>query len=481
MIAGRLDAELYKTFFNTLTRRLFKTRGVDPGMEFVALDIEPTEHITHPVPRAIHTCVEAPGDAIVRLLAAPRLHYSREHLADDAERIAARLQSDLADDRLLSLEMLQVLFYRDRLAYLVGRVFGERSWRPCIIALAHRDDGIRADAVVTERRQVSRLFGFTYSYFHADLPTVGDAVVFLRTLLPDKPIDELYTIIGRVKQGKTERYRHFVKHLSEATDERLVEAEGKRGMVMVVFTLPSYPLVFKIVRDHFAKGKKIGREHVLSQYRLVFNHDRVGRLIDAQEYRHLAFERDRFDPALVEELQRECGRSVKVERKRVLIRHCFIQRRVRPLDLYLAEHDGAERERMVRDYGLAIKDLARSNLFPGDLFVKNFGVTRSRRCVFYDYDEVSLVTSLRFRRVPEPRTEEQAMADEPWYTIEPGDTFPEHFARFLDLPPALRRTLSVAHSELFDPDWWRTLQQRLGSDPTGAVQPYPDEARLLPD
>ena len=288
MITGRLDAELYKTFFNTLTRRLFKTRGVDPGMEFVALDIEPTDRITHPVARDIHSCYEEPAAALARLLSEPRLGCTPEHVAVDAERMTRRLEADLVeagDDRLLSVEMLQVPFYRDRRAYLVGRAYGRSRWLPCVIALVHGDDGIRADAVITERRQVSRLFGFTYSYFHADLPTVGDAIVFLRMLLPDKPIDELYTVIGRVKQGKTERYRHFFKHLDRSGDEALVEAEGKRGMVMVVFTLPSYPLVFKIVRDHFARGKKIGREHVLSQYRLVFNHDRVGRLIDAQESR----------------------------------------------------------------------------------------------------------------------------------------------------------------------------------------------------
>ncbi|MGK7296781.1 MAG: bifunctional isocitrate dehydrogenase kinase/phosphatase [Candidatus Wenzhouxiangella sp. M2_3B_020] len=483
-ISGRLDAELYKTFFNTLTRRLFKTRGVDPGMEFVALDIEPTERITHPVARDIHSCYEEPAGALARLLSEPRLGCTAEHVAVDAERMADRLGAALADagdDRLLSVEMLQVPFYRDRRAYLVGRAFGRSRWLPCVIALVHGDDGIRADAVITERHQVSRLFGFTYSYFHADLPTVGDAIVFLRMLLPDKPIDELYTVLGRAKQGKTERYRHFFKHLDRSGEEGLVEAEGKRGMVMVVFTLPSYPLVFKIVRDHFARGKKIGREHVLSQYRLVFNHDRVGRLIDAQEYRHLAFDRRRFDPALLEQLLSECARSVQVDGDRVLVRHCFVQRRVRPLDLYLGEHDAAERERMVRDYGQAIKDLAHSNLFPGDLFVKNFGVTRSRRCVFYDYDEVSLVTDLNFRRVPEPRTEEQAMADEPWYPVERGDTFPEHFARFIDLSPELRECFAAAHAELFDPQWWRGQQARLKNDPAGDVQPYPDAARLASD
>ena len=480
-ITGKLDAELYKTFFNTLTRRLFKTRGVDPGMEFVALDIAPTEQITHPIARNIYSCAEAPMAAVKRLLMDAQMRCSPERVAADAARLAHRLQralADVGDDQLISIELLQVVFYRDQRAYLVGRVFGASHWLPCIIALMHGDDGIRVDALITDRRHVSRLFGFTYSYFHADLPTIGDAIVFLRSLVPDKPIDELYTVLGRVKQGKTERYRHFFKHLERVGDEHLVEADGKRGMVMVVFTQPSYPLVFKVVRDHFAPGKKIGREHVLSQYRLVFNHDRVGRLIDAQEYRHLEFDRERFDAKLLAELKAECGRSVRVDDKRILVRHCFVQRRVRPLDLYLREADGDEAEAMVLDYGQAIKDLARSNLFPGDLFLKNFGVTRSGRCVFYDYDEVSLITGLNFRRVPPARSEEEEFADQPWYPVERGDVFPEHFPRFLDLSPDHRKLFTKAHGDLFDPDWWRSLQEKLRQDPAGDVRPYPDSARL---
>ena len=482
-IAGKLDAELYKTFFNTLTRRLFKTRGVDPGMEFVALDIEPTEQITHPIARNIYSCTEAPMQAVERLLRDPQLRCTPEFIPADAARLAHRLQRALAeagDERLISIELLQVVFYRDRRAYLVGRAFGVSLWLPCIIALIHVDDGIRADALITDRRQVSRLFGFTYSYFHADLPTVGDAIVFLRTLLPDKPIDELYTVLGRAKQGKTERYRHFFKHLEQVDDERIVEADGKRGMVMVVFTQPSYPLVFKIVRDHFAPGKKIGREHVLSQYRLVFNHDRVGRLIDAQEYRHLEFDRERFDKKLIAELEAECSRSVRIDKERVLVQHCFVQRRVRPLDLYLREAADDEAEAMVLDYGQAIKDLARSNLFPGDLFLKNFGVTRSRRCVFYDYDEVSLITGLNFRRIPPARSEEEEFADRPWYPVERGDVFPEHFPRFIDLSPGHRQLFAQAHGDLFEPDWWRQLQETLRRDPAGDVRPYPKKARLAP-
>ena len=481
IIETRIDAELYKTFFNTLTRRLFKTRGVSRGIEFVALDIEPTEHITHPIDRHIYSCHEQPAQAMQRMLQNAKLNYRAESLEQDAADIAARLQSDLkAIDPvgLLSLELLKVVFYRDRRAYLIGRVFGQERWLPCIIALINDSDGIRADAVITNRQQVSVLFGFTYSYFHADLPTIGDAIVFLRTLLPNKPVDELYTVLGRLKQGKTERYRHFVKHLIESEHEQMIEAEGQRGMVMLVFTLPSYPLVFKLVRDHFAPGKKIGREHVMSQYRLVFNHDRVGRLIDAQEYRHLEFDRRLFNDDLLDLLLSECSRIVKADDKRVSVAHCFVQRRVRPLDLYIREVEPDAAEHAVIDYGQAIRDLARSNLFPGDLFLKNFGVTASQRVVFYDFDEVRRVTDCHFRRIPPARTEEQLLSDEIWYAVEPGDAFPEQFPQFMDLSPQHRGLFEQHYAELFDPDWWQALRERLIEQPAADVSPYPENVRL---
>ena len=133
------------------------------------------------------------------------------------------------------------MFYRERRAYLVGRVFGEHRFSPCVIALVNDEQGLRADAVLTRRRDVAHLFGVSRSYFQADLATVGDAVVFLRSLLPGKPIDEIYTVLGRAKQGKTERYRTFFRHFNEHPHERLVHAEGTPGMVMacLLYTSPS--------------------------------------------------------------------------------------------------------------------------------------------------------------------------------------------------------------------------------------------------
>jgi isocitrate dehydrogenase kinase/phosphatase len=181
--------------------------------------------------------------------------------------------------------------------------------------------------VLTRRRDVAHLFGVSRSYFQADLATVGDAVVFLRSLLPGKPIDEIYTVLGRAKQGKTERYRTFFRHFNEHPQERLVHAEGTPGMVMAVFTLPSYPLVFKLIRDRFAWPKAMSRQQVEEKYALVFNLDRVGRLLDAQPYRHLRFPRDRFAPALLDELLQQCAQSVRVDGDQVEVALCYVQRR----------------------------------------------------------------------------------------------------------------------------------------------------------
>ena len=481
LIAPLLDQELYKTFFNTLTRRFFKTRGVAPDIEFVALDIEPTDRITHPVSRFGYAVSGDLAATARRLLGDYPFALPYADLEGDAAAVAAALQARWnpgGDDELLAIELLDTVFYRERRAYLVGRVFGRERYAPCVIALVNDGQSLRVDAVLLTRHHVAVLFGYTHSYFHADLATVGDAVVFLRTLLPGKPVDEIYTVLGRAKQGKTERYRHFFSHLAAHPGQRLVHADGERGMVMAVFTLPSYALVFKIIRDEFGFPKDSVREDVRNKYSLVFKHDRVGRLIDAQEYRHLRFPRAQFEAGLLDELLRECRESVSADGEDIVVHHCYVERRVRPLNLYVKEVDEATALAAVLDYGQAIKDLARSNIFPGDLLLKNFGATRHGRAIFYDYDELCLVGDCRFRRLPEPRNDEEEMHHGAWYYVAENDVFPEQFPRFLGMSPAQREALLQAHGEIFDVEWWQALQAELRAGRQADVPPYPDSARL---
>jgi len=481
LIEPQLDRELYKTFYNTLTRRFFGTRGVDPAIEFVALDIAPTDAITHPAARRSYAVSELrPTETFDRVLEHVRFDVPYAHRTRCAAAIAVRLQDDLAHwgsgQPVRGIELLDTVFYRERRAYLVGRVFGEHRFSPCVIALVNDDAGIRAEAVLTRRADVAQLFGVSRSYFQADLPTVGDAVVFLRSLLPNKPVDELYTVLGRAKQGKTERYRSFFRYFAAHPDERLVRAEGTPGTVMAVFTLPGQPLVFKVIRDRWAK--QVTRAQVEERYARVFAGDRVGRLLDAQPYRHLRFPRARFDPALLDELLTRCSTGVSEDGTDIVVHLCYVQRRLRPLDLYLREQTPERAREAALDYARAIADMARSNVFPGDMLLKNFGVSRHGRVVFYDYDEVEPVTDLQFRDWPQPRDDQDRLADDAWFHVGPHDVFPERFALFMGLPAPLLKAVQHAQAGLFQAQWWRELQARLREGDWPDTPPYPASLRL---
>jgi len=481
LIAPLLDQELNKTFYNTLTRRFFGTSGVDAQIEFVALDIEPTDRITHPVERHSYAVWGQLPRVCQRMLEDYAFEVPYAHQSLCALRIAETLTGRLLEwggtdaanaNPIRAIELLDTVFYRERRAYLVGRIFGAERIAPLVIALVNEDAGLRVDAVLTERAHVAQVFGYTRSYFQADLPTVGDAVVFLRTLLPFKPIDELYTALGRAKQGKTERYRHFFRHLAAHRDEQFVHADGERGMVMAVFTLPSYPLVFKLIRDKFAFPKESVRAEVMQKYTLVFRHDRCGRLVDAQEFRFLRFPRNQFAPALLDELLASCSETVKIDGDDLVVAHCYVERRVRPLNLYVREAEPDAGIRAVVDYGQAIRDLASSNIFPGDLLFKNFGVTGTGRAIFYDYDELCLVSECRFRELPEDDDRGES------FYVGPFDVFPEQFPRFLGMDAAQRAALLEAHGDIFSVRWWRELQERLARGLVADLPPYPPQVRV---
>jgi len=325
-----------------------------------------------------------------------------------------------------------------------------------VLAFTNSSSGVQVDAVMLSRADVGSLFGYARSYFHVDLPVVSAAITLLRSFMPRKPIDELYTVLGRAKQGKTERYFALQRHLDKSIDS-FVHAPGERGLVMIVFTLPSHDLVFKVIRDRFGAPKTSTREDVIERYQFVFRHDRAGRLVDAQEFKRLRLPRARFMPSLADELLNEAGESCRVEGEDLIVEHCYIERRLRPLNLFLREAEPAAAEAAIIDYGCALRDLAASNVFPGDLLLKNFGVTSHGRVIFYDYDEICLVSDCVFRDLPRPSCEEEETSAEPWFHCGPRDVFPEQWLPFLCIPPALCEVFKQCHADLLSAAWWRAV------------------------
>jgi isocitrate dehydrogenase kinase/phosphatase len=481
LLAGRANAELARTFFNSATRRIFSTVGVNPEVEYTS-----AESVGDFEGAREGACQRyaGPGDLIDHarcLLANARPGGAWRDAEEDAASVASRIEAALVDRfgdaSFDAIECLIPAFYRSKGAYLIGRV-RRGSWLlPLVLPLLHERNGVFVDAVLTEPNDVSIVFSFTRSYFHVDASCPRDVIAFLRSILPRKAVAELYTSLGFNKHGKTELYGSLLGHLARH-DDTFVVAPGDPGMVMLVFTLPGFDMVFKVIRDRFAPPKTTTRRDVTERYRLVFGHDRVGRLIDAQEFEHLEFDRRHFADDLLDRLLAEAGRTVELRGDEVVLHHLYAERRVTPLNLYLRSADEAESRRAVVDYGNAIKELAAAQIFPGDFLLKNFGVTRHGRVVFYDYDELCLLHECRFRVLPPPRTPEEDLAAEPWFSTTENDIFPEEFRKFLGLSGALRRTFEEHHADLFTVEFWRGLQERHRRGELIDVFPYPDSRRL---
>jgi isocitrate dehydrogenase kinase/phosphatase len=486
LIAQSPAWEIAESFFNSLTRRVFATEGVDPTIEFVDTDFDapPSESVSEVI-RA------RSGAALPDLLVAAVTDLEAGGFAEEcwtdlrnvaalaAERIEAALPGT---DGAISLEMIATIFYRGRGAYLVGRAVrpGETASLPLAFSLRHDEArGLTLDAVLLGEVDLAILFSYTRAYFRAEVECPYELVRRLQQLMPRKRLIDLYNAIGFHRHGKTEFYRDFVSHLRRSHD-RFVTAEGTRGMVMLVFTLPSYDVVFKLIKDRFDFPKDTTRGEVMDCYRFVFEHDRAGRLVEAHEFEHLRIARSRFDPALLEDLSRDAAETVRIEGEDVVIDHAYVERRIRPLNLFLAEENAEAVKAAARDYGQAMKDLAASNIFPGDLFTKNFGVTRHGRVVFYDYDELSFVTDCNFRKLPEATTHEEEMAAEPWYSVGENDIFPEEFPAFLRLPEPAQGEFFEHHGDLFRPDFWRKVQETLRAGELPEIFPYRPERRLTP-
>ncbi|MEM9928755.1 MAG: bifunctional isocitrate dehydrogenase kinase/phosphatase [Bacteroidota bacterium] len=406
------------------------------------------------------------------------------------------------DDKL---EVLTSLFYRNKSAYIVGRFLKDGTIVPFILPLLHPEgQGILIDALLLETDQVTSIFSYHRSYFLAGITVPSDMVDFLKTFMPTKAISELYNAIGFEKHGKTVFYRELVRHFRKTSEaarirqlpeeeastqdagkgtkqqrEDFITAPGIAGMVMYVFTMPTLNMVFKIIRDKFAPPKQVTPAVVKAKYDLVKRHDRVGRMADSYLFEKLALPLDRFAPECLAELQETAATKVEVTDDQVLISHVYVEKKMTPLNLYLEQVDEELAFKALRDYGRAIKQLAAANIFPGDLLLKNFGVTRVNRVVFYDYDEIELVTDCNFRHIPEPQTYEQEMASTPWYTVRPNDIFPEEFPGFLMRAGPNLNYLRQKHGQIFDADFWNDLKQRLLDGEIMDVYPYRTKYRFL--
>ncbi len=486
LLTGHQQPELAETFFNSVTIKILHHKYYRNDFIFVRPAVS-TEYIDdddgHGVTsfQAYYPTKDNLLETLKQLVVNYGLNVPFEDLDRDLGFVLDALQGQLGKVRLrtnFQIQVLSSLFYRNKGAYVVGKVInGFRSLPFAIPILHNAKNALYIDAALFGEDDLLALFSFARAYFMVDMRVPSAYVQFLRTLMPRKPRAELYSALGLQKHGKNLFYRDFLFHLRHSSDKFRI-APGIKGMVMLVFDLPSYPFVFKVIKDYFPPQKETTRKMIMSKYQLVKNHDRVGRMADSLEFTNVAFPRHRFDDELIAELEKFAPSVMEHVGDDLILNHLYIERRMVPLNIYLQEAEGQALEHAVIEYGNALKDLVAANIFPGDMLWKNFGVTRNGKVVFYDYDEIEYITDCNFRKVPLPRNEEEEMSGEIWYNVGPHDVFPETFGPFLLGDPRVRSIFMAHHSDLLDVAFWQGHKERTQAGYVHDVFPYDRSCRF---
>jgi len=482
MLVDHKRPELAETFFNSVTTRVLRRAYVHDDLIFLHAAVS-TEFIPSDPPtyRSYYPSEDGLAATFVRVF--EDFGWAREFA--DLERDVASLMRALqphvghpVPEQNFQLQILGSAFYRNKAAYVVGKVVDGHHEAPFVVAVLHDCDGkLVLDTALCDEESINILFSLSRAYFLVDMDVPSGYVAFLQTVLRTKPRSELYTALGLAGQGKTLFVRDLRNHLHNSHD-LFVEAPGTRGMVMHVFTLPSYPYVFKVIRDVFGPNKNTDRATVESKFRLVREVDRVGRMAHTVEFRNLPLPLSRFAPELLEQLDELAPSSLLVDGSNLIVRHCYVERRLIPLNLFLPNATTEQVESVVGDYGDAIKELAIANVFPGDLIWRNFGLTRYGRVVFYDYDEVEYLTDCVFRSMPQAPNDDAELASEVWYPVGARDVFPEEFASFLLGDERVRDAFLRRHADLLTPDFWRDAQARVAAGEIVDFFPYPESVRF---
>jgi isocitrate dehydrogenase kinase/phosphatase len=492
LLINHHQPECAETFFNSVTTKILHRNYFHNEFIFVRPAVS-TEYIENDEPaatptyRAYYPTRDTLRDAVLRMVTNFQLEREFEDLGRDVDMVLAAVFKALGDFRPranFQIQVLSSLFYRNKGAYAVGKIVNGFNELPFALPILHTEKGqLIIDTALFGEDDLLLLFSFARAYFMVDMEVPSAYVQFLRSLMPRKPRAEIYNAIGLQKHGKNLFYRDLLNHQRHSSDKFRI-APGIKGMVMLVFDLPSFPFVFKVIKDYYPPQKDTTREQIMRKYLLVKQHDRVGRMADTLEFSNVAFPRSRFEDELIEELQTFCPSLLEISdrdgdgQEEVILQHVYIERRMIPLNIFLKDATPQQVEHAVVEYGNAIKDLVAANIFPGDMLWKNFGVTRHGKVVFYDYDEIEYITDCNFRKVPAPRNEEDEMSGEVWYSVGKHDVFPETFGPFLLGNQAVREVFMKHHADLLDAGFWQAHKERIAAGHVHDVFPYDPERRF---
>jgi isocitrate dehydrogenase kinase/phosphatase len=488
LLLNHKQPELAETFFNSVTTKILHRNYFHNDFIFVrpTISTENLEGEETQTYRSYYAKEDGLRGAIGKIVSDFDWHRPFADLTRDVEHIyeaVLRFLNGMPRREVnFQIQVLASAFYRNKAAYILGKAINGANEYPFAIPILHDAYGqLYVDTILLDAWRIGLLFSLSRAYFMVDMEVPSGYVQFLRSIMPNKPRSEIYIMLGLGKQGKTMFFRDFIYHLHHSEDQ-FIMAPGIRGLVMLVFTLPSYPYVFKIIKDVFGSSKEMDQATVKRKFMMVKQVDRVGRMADTLEFSNVLFPLKRFSDEVLHELQTLAPSKFEVDGEQLIIKHLYIERRMEPLNIHLERMDKSNNlegmEHAIKEYGSAIRELAQANIFPGDMLWKNFGITRFGRVVFYDYDEIEYMTDINFRKIPPAPDFETEMSGEVWYPVKPGDVFPEEFATFLLASPQVRKIFMKHHKDLLNTGFWQETQDKIRSGHVEDFFPYPQELRF---
>ena len=425
--------------------------------------------------------------AIVReILEIPDFKRAFRDLQGDAERVAQRVNAELGFDGhdldvVRVIQMIDAGFFRNRGAYLVGRIIlRERSAVPFVLSLENDESGIFVDAVLTREAAIHNIFSSTLANFHVNDPHYHELAAFLHSVMPGRALGLHYSTIGFNHVGKVAVMDELRGEL-DTSKERFETAPGFRGSVAIAFTAPSSAYVLKIIRDtptdSYKWGHFAGIESVLDKYRRVHEINRTGSMLDNIIYYNIRLEQSWFAPELLEELLAFAGQTVSQQDGSLTFKHLIVQPKMVPLPLFLETAARKDAEAAVVNLGHCIKNNAAANIFNKDLDGRNYGVSHFHKVYLFDYDALEVFTDVKIRTNVGREEGEEDIPD--WF-FEDGVIFlPEEIESGLRIHDrALRRLFREAHGDLSSTDYWETLQGALKEGRVPRIRIYPENCKL---
>jgi len=485
LIRGEYDEDIARAYLHSLRRKIYQGEWRPTDYSFTEIISGPGELSAHIV-KSITLDGSLTKPVVLEILKIPEFIRSYADIHNDTERVANRVAENLSRpprnaQRLICVEMINTGFYRNRGAYLVGRlVFEDGRLAPLIIALLNDESGIYVDAVLTSETYAHNIFSSTLANFHVTSSYYHEVSAVLKSIMPRRPLGLHYSTIGYNHLGKVAVMRELESELV-GTGMVLETAVGSQGTVAMGFASQNSAYNLKVIRDkptrHYKWGEFEGLESVIKKYTRVHEINRTGSMLDSIIYYNVRLDRRWFSAALLEQLLSNASLSVSLNGDDVIFKYLIVQIKLTPLPVYLENASEKQAETVIVNLGYCIKNNAAANIFNKDLDARNYGVSSFSMVYLFDYDALEELKEVKIRTNLDREDGEEDIPD--WY-FEDGVIFlPEELVSGLCIPQrSLCDLFAKRHANLLTTDYWNKIQQDLLAGTVPQVSVYPDSERV---